>query len=154
MIKVTEGKLIGKGLTFCIVASRFNDFITSRLVDGATDALLRHDVDEKNIQLVWVPGGFELPLACKKIAQRGACDAIIALGAIIKGDTPHNDYIARECAKGIAQVMLDTGVPISFGVITPDTLEQAIERAGTKAGNKGAQAALAVLELVNVLKSL
>lgn len=154
MVRTTEGNLIGRGLSFCIVASRFNDFITTRLVDGAIDALRRHEVEENNIRVIWVPGSFELPIVCKKIAQRGEYDAVIALGAVIKGDTPHNDYIAGECAKGLAQVMLETGVPVAFGVITPDTLEQAIERAGTKAGNKGAQAALTALELVNVLKAL
>jgi len=148
--KIFEGKYSGKGKKICIIVSRFNDFITSKLLSGAMDTLVRHDVEETDIDTVWVPGSFEIPYMCKIVAKNKKYDGIIALGAIIKGETPHNEYIANETTKGIAQVMLETEVPISYGVITPENLEQAIERAGTKEGNKGSQAALTILELINV----
>lgn len=148
--KIYEGKLIGKNKKICIVVSRFNDFITKHLLDAAIDILVRHEVKQEDIDVVWVPGSFEIPFVCKKVALKKEYDGIIALGAIIKGDTSHNEYIATEVTKGIAQVMLETNVPIAYGIITPDNLEQAIERAGTKQGNKGAQAALTLLELINL----
>jgi 6,7-dimethyl-8-ribityllumazine synthase len=148
--KVYEGKFLGKDKKVCIVVARFNEFITKSLLDGAVDILLRHDVSKDNIDIVWVPGSFEIPYVCKKVALTKKYDGIIALGAIIKGDTSHNEYIATEVTKGIAQVMLETMLPIAYGIITPDDLEQAIERAGTKLGNKGAQAALTLLELINL----
>ncbi len=148
--KVYEGKLIGKGKKVCIVVSRFNDFITKHMLDAAVDILVRHEVNHDDIDIVWVPGSFEIPFMCKQAALSKKYDGIIALGAIIKGDTSHNEYIATEVTKGIAQVMLDTNTPIAYGIITPDTIEQAIERAGTKLGNKGAQAALTLLEMMNI----
>lgn len=148
--KIYEGKLIGKNKKICIVVSRFNDFITKHLLGAAIDILVRHEVKQEDIDIVWVPGSFEIPFVCKKVALKKEYDGIIALGAIIKGDTSHNEYIATEVTKGIAQVMLETNVPIAYGIITPDNLEQAIERAGTKQGNKGAQAALTLLELINL----
>ncbi|MGD0153164.1 MAG: 6,7-dimethyl-8-ribityllumazine synthase [Thermacetogeniaceae bacterium] len=153
MIKVYEGKLIGQGLRFGIVVARFNEFITSRLLSGALDILHRHEVDEASIEVAWVPGAFEIPLAAKKMAARGY-DAVICLGAVIRGATPHFEYIASEVTKGIAQIGLDKEIPIVYGLITADTLEQAIERAGTKAGNKGADAALSALEMANLLREL
>jgi 6,7-dimethyl-8-ribityllumazine synthase len=153
MAKTYEGKLIGQGMRFGIVVARFNDFITSRLLSGAMDALLRHDVDDGAIEIAWVPGAFEIPLAAKKMAAR-SYDAVICLGAIIRGATPHFEFIASEVTKGIAQIGLDKGLPIVYGLITADTLEQAIERAGTKAGNKGADAALTALEMANLLREL
>lgn len=148
--KIIEGKLTGKDKKVCIVVARFNDFITKHMLDAAIDILLRHEVDEKNIDIIWVPGSFEIPYICKQAALSKKYDGIIALGAIIKGDTSHNEYIATEVTKGIAQIMLETNVPIAYGIITPDNIEQAIERAGTKLGNKGAQAALTILELMNI----
>ncbi len=148
--KIYEGKYSGKGKKICIIVSRFNDFITSKLLSGAINTLVRHDVEENDIDTVWVPGSFEIPYMCKLVSKTKKYDGIIALGAIIKGETSHNEYIANETTKGIAQVMLDNEVPISYGVITPENLEQAIERAGTKEGNKGSQAALTILELINV----
>ncbi len=148
--RIIEGKLIGKDKKVCIVVSRFNDFITKHLLEGAIDTLLRHEVEENNIDVVWVPGSFEIPFICKKVALSKKYDGVIALGAIIKGDTTHNEYIATEVTKGIAQVMLETSVPISYGIITPENIEQAIERAGTKLGNKGSQAALTLLEIMNI----
>ncbi|MDD5687638.1 MAG: 6,7-dimethyl-8-ribityllumazine synthase [Elusimicrobia bacterium] len=150
MGKVLEGKLVAKGLKFGIVISRFNEFITSKLLDGCVDVLKRHDGDERDIDIVWVPGSFEIPYIANKLASLKKYDAIICLGAIIKGDTSHNDYIASEATKGIAAVGLKTGVPVVFGVLTTDTLEQAIERAGTKAGNKGATAAMTAIEMANL----
>lgn len=149
--KIIEGKLTGKGKKVCIVVARFNDFITKHLLDGAVNTLVRHEVEESNIDVVWVPGSFEIPFVCKKIALAGKYNGIIALGAIIKGDTSHNEYIATEVTKGIAQVMLETAVPIAYGIITPENIEQAIERAGTKHGNKGSQAAMTLLELMNII---
>lgn len=153
-MKVYEGRLLGDGLKVGIVVSRFNDFITRRLLEGALDALLRHGVSEDNIEISWVPGSFEIPLAALKMAKSGRYDGIICLGAIIRGDTPHFNYIASECAKGIAQTMLNCEIPISFGVLTTDNIEQAIERAGTKAGNKGWEAALSLIEMVNLIKEM
>lgn len=154
MTKILAGKLNAKGLKFGIVVSRFNEFISQKLLDGALDALIRHQADEEKIEVVWVPGSFEIPYAASKMAQSKKYDAIICLGAIIRGETPHFDYIASEVAKGIAQTALATGVPTIFGVITTDNLEQAIERAGTKAGNKGAEAAISAIEMVNLFAQM
>ena len=151
MAKVHAGKMMAKGKNFGIVISRFNEFISQKLLDGALDALRRHDADEERIEIFWVPGSFEIPWAARKMALSKKYDAILCLGAVIRGDTPHFDYIASEVAKGIAQNSLSTGVPTLFGIITADNLEQAINRAGTKAGNKGAQAALSAIEMVNLL---
>ncbi|MBW1824379.1 MAG: 6,7-dimethyl-8-ribityllumazine synthase [Deltaproteobacteria bacterium] len=152
MAKVIEGKLSAKGVKFGLVVSRFNDFINKRLMDGALDALNRHGAEDKNISIIMVPGSFEIPLMAKKLADSGNYDAVICLGAVIRGATPHFEYISAEVTKGIAQVALDTGVPISFGILTTDNIEQAIERAGTKSGNKGWDAAISAIEMVNVLK--
>ncbi|MQY52972.1 MAG: 6,7-dimethyl-8-ribityllumazine synthase [Firmicutes bacterium] len=151
MVKIHAGKMMAKGKNFGIVVSRFNDFISQKLLDGALDALRRHDADEERIEIFWVPGSFEIPCVARKMASSKKYDAILCLGAIIRGDTPHFDYIASEVAKGIAQTSLSTGVPTLFGIITADNLEQAINRAGTKDGNKGAQAALSAIEMVNLL---
>lgn len=153
-MNIYEGELTGKGLKFCIVASRFNDFITSKLTEGAIDALKRHGTSEKDIDLVRVPGAFELPIIARKLAQKGNYNAIIALGTIIRGSTPHFDYVAAEASKGIAVAGMETGVPVSFGVITSDTIEQAIERAGSKAGNKGWDAAMTAMEMANLMKKI
>lgn len=153
-MRVYEGKLVGRGKKFALVVSRFNEFITSKLLSGAIDALTRHEVAEEDICVAWVPGAFEIPLVARKLAERGDFDAVICLGAVIRGATPHFDYVASEVAKGIAKVSLDTGVPVIFGVITADTLEQAIERAGTKAGNKGFEAAVSALEMASLLAVL
>jgi 6,7-dimethyl-8-ribityllumazine synthase len=147
-----EGKLEAKGQKFGIVVSRFNSFICERLLEGAVDALIRHGVDDKNIHVARVPGAFEIPFFAKKMAESGKYDAIICLGAVIRGATPHFDFVASEVSKGVAQVSLASGVPISFGVLTTDTIEQAVERAGTKAGNKGFDAAITAIESVNLLK--
>jgi 6,7-dimethyl-8-ribityllumazine synthase len=149
-----EGHLVADGLRFGIVVARFNEFITNRLLGGAMDALLRHGADEERIDVAWVPGAFEIPLAAAKMASSGRYDAVICLGAIIRGATPHFDYVAAEASKGIAKVGLDTGVPVIFGVITADTIEQAIERAGTKAGNKGWDAALSAIEMSDLMRKL
>ncbi len=151
-MKVLEGIYEGKGLKIAIVASRFNEFITSRLVGGAEDCLRRHDVADDDITLAWVPGAFEIPLLAKKLAKSGKYDAVICVGAVIRGSTSHYDYVCAEVSKGIASVSLETGVPVMFGVLTTDTIEQAIERAGTKAGNKGYDCAMGALELVSLLK--
>ena len=153
-MKSYEGDLIGTGLKVGIVASRFNELLSNRLVDGARDALQRHGVDDEDVHIAWVPGSFEMPLVAKKMADSGSYDAVLALGVIIRGGTPHFDYVAGECVKGMAQVSLKHGVPISFGVLTVDTIEQAIERAGTKAGNKGHEAAMSAVEMVNVLRQI
>jgi len=153
-MKYIEGELKADGLKFGIVVSRFNDFITGKLLDGAVDALVRHGADKNNIEVVKVPGSFEIPLAAKKLAGKGVYDAIICLGAVIRGATPHFEYVAGEVSKGIAQTMLDSGVPIAFGVITADTIEQAVERAGTKSGNKGWDAALTAIEMARLLKKI
>ncbi|GGI31769.1 6,7-dimethyl-8-ribityllumazine synthase [Staphylococcus chromogenes] len=147
-----EGQLIGEGLKIGIVVSRFNDFITGRLVDGAFDALIRHQVKEEDIDIAYVPGAFELPLVAKKMAQTGNYDAVITLGCVIRGATSHYDYVCNEAAKGIAKASEDTGVPVIFGVLTTENIEQAIERAGTKAGNKGAEVAVGAIEMANLLK--
>lgn len=152
MTKIIEGNLVGTDLNIGIVASRFNELITSKLISGAKDALIRHGVDENNITLVWVPGAFEIPLAAKKLAEKKEFDAIISLGCVIRGATPHFDYVCNEVAKGVATASLDTGVPIAFGVLTTDTIEQAIERAGTKAGNKGFEAAVTAIEMANLFR--
>jgi len=149
---VYEGKYDGKGLKFAIVASRFNDFVVKSLIAGAVDALVRHNVDEKDIEIFKTPGAFEIPLICKKVAKTKKYDAVIALGAVIRGSTPHFDYVAAEVSKGVAKASYDTETPVIFGVLTTDTIEQAVERAGTKAGNKGAEAAMGALELVNLIK--
>lgn len=154
MPKIYEGQLIAKGLKFGIVASRFNEFITGKLLDGALDALHRHGAADADIEVAWVPGSFEIPLGAKKMAESGKYDAVICLGALIRGSTPHFDYIAAEAAKGIAQVGMSTGVPTIFGVITTESIEQAIERAGTKAGNKGFAAAESAIEMASLLRSL
>ena len=153
MVRTIEGDLQGQGLKVAIVATRFNGFITDRLVEGALDALRRHGVQEKDITLVKVPGSFELPLAVRR-ASAGKVDAVIALGALIRGGTPHFDYLSAEVTKGIGKVTLGSGVPVSFGVLTTDTLEQAIERAGTKAGNKGFEAALSAIEMAKLLRQM
>jgi 6,7-dimethyl-8-ribityllumazine synthase len=153
-MKIIEGELQAKGLKFGIVASRFNEFITSKLLDGAIDALLRHGAKEEDIEVIRVPGSFEIPLLAKKLAFKGAYNAIICLGAIIRGSTPHFEYIAAEVSKGIASASMETGVPIAFGVITSDTIEQAVERAGTKSGNKGWDAAITAIEMAQLLKKL
>jgi len=154
MPKTLEGKISAEGYRFGLVVSRFNDFISSKLVEGAVDALKRHGAAEEQLLLVKVPGAFEIPLAAKKLAESGKVDAVICLGAVIRGSTPHFDYVAAEVSKGIAVVALDTKVPVAFGVLTTDNLEQAIERAGTKSGNKGWDAALAAMEMVDLLKQL
>ena len=154
MSKSFEGVLLGKGLKFGVVVSRFNEFVTGKLLEGARDALLRHGVNEDDIAIAWVPGSFEIPLVAKKLAQTSKYDAVICLGAVVRGATPHFEYIAAEVSKGIANVGLDTGVPITYGVITADTLEQAIERAGTKAGNRGFDAAVNAIEMANLLKNI
>lgn len=151
---VYEGQLLGEGKRFGIVVSRFNEFITSKLLGGARDTLERHGVDWKQVDVAWVPGSFELPLAAQRLAASGNYDAVLCLGCVIRGHTPHFEYVASEAAKGIAQVGLQTGVPAVFGVITADTLEQAIERAGTKAGNKGAAAAASAIEMANLFQKL
>ena len=153
-VSTIEGQLDAKGLKFALVAGRFNDIITERLVGGAVDYLVRHGGDRADLTLVRVPGAFEIPLAAQKLADSGKYNGIICLGAVIRGATPHFDYVAGECTKGLAHVMLKSGVPVGFGVLTVDTLEQAIERAGSKAGNKGVEAAAAVLEMVRVLEQL
>jgi 6,7-dimethyl-8-ribityllumazine synthase len=151
-MKTYEGNLIAQGLKFGIIAGRFNEFIGGKLISGAIDALKRHGVDENDIELMWVPGAFEIPLAAKKMAKAKKYDGVICLGAVIRGSTPHFDYVASEVSKGIANVSLDTEVPVIFGVLTTDTIEQAIERAGTKAGNKGYDAAITAIEMANLLK--
>jgi len=154
MPKTLEGKITAEGLRFAIIASRFNDFISSKLVEGAMDALNRHGASEEKISLVKVPGSFEIPLVAKRLAEAGKFDGIICLGAVIRGATPHFDYVASEVSKGIAAVALETNTPVTFGVLTTDSLEQAIERAGSKSGNKGWDAAMAAMEMVNLLKEL
>ncbi len=154
MLKQFEGHLYAEGFRFGLVVSRFNEFISGKLLTGALDALKRHEAREEDIEVIWVPGAFEIPLIAKKMVKSGRYDAVICLGAVIRGDTPHFDYIASEVTKGIALVGLETEIPVMFGVITSDTLEQAIERAGTKAGNKGWDAALGAIEMVNLIKKI
>lgn len=151
-MKTFEGKLNGKGLKIGIVVSRFNEFISGKLLEGSLDALRRHDTADEDISVAWVPGSYEIPLMAKKLTQSGDYDAVICLGAVIRGSTPHFDFVANEVSKGIAQVGLDTTKPVIFGVITTDTLEQAIERAGTKSGNKGFDAAMSAIEMANLFK--
>jgi len=153
-IRTINGDLVARDLRFAIVAARFNDMIVDSLVRAAVDTLVRHGAAEKHIELVRVPGAFDLPLVVQKIAASKRCDAVVALGAVIRGATPHFDHVAGQCAAGLARVSLETGVPVAFGVLTTDTIEQAIERAGTKAGNKGADAALCALELASLLRRL
>ncbi len=153
-MRIIEGELQAKGLKFGIIVSRFNDFITSRLLEGATDALLRHGAKDDDIEVVRVPGAFEIPLIAKKLALKGTFQAVICLGTVIRGATPHFDYVASEVSKGIAAASLETGVPIAFGIITADTIEQAVERAGTKAGNKGWDAAVTAIEMAQVVKKI
>jgi 6,7-dimethyl-8-ribityllumazine synthase len=153
-MKVIEGELQAKGIKFGIIVSRFNEFITGKLLEGAKDALLRHGAKEDDIVVVRVPGSFEIPLVAKKMALKGIYDAIICLGSIIRGATPHFEYVAAEVSKGIASASLETGVPIAFGIITSDTIEQAIERAGTKSGNKGWDASITAIEMVQLVKKL
>ncbi len=153
MSKTYEGKLLGDNQKIAIIVSRFNEFITNKLLSGCLDALSRHNVNLDNVEIAWVPGAFEMPLVAQKMTSRGY-DAVICLGAVIRGATPHFEYVSAEVTKGIAQVGLNTGVPVVYGVITADTIEQAIERAGTKAGNKGVDAALTAIEMVNLLRQL
>jgi 6,7-dimethyl-8-ribityllumazine synthase len=152
--KKYEGNLVGAGLKFGLVVSRFNEFITGKLLDGAEDALTRHGVKSADIDVVWTPGAFEIPLVAKKMVEKGKYSAVICLGAVVRGGTPHFDYIASEVTKGVAHVSLKTGVPVIYGVITADTLEQAIERAGTKMGNAGFAAAVSAIEMANLMQAL
>ena len=152
--KVIEGELLARDLRFAFVAARFNDFIVEPLIRGALDALKRHGATEKQIEIVRVPGAFDIPIVARKLALSRRYDALIALGAVVRGQTPHFDYVAGECASGLARIALETGVPMAFGVLTTDTMEQAVDRAGGKAGNKGADAALAAVEMANLLRRL
>lgn len=154
MSKKYEGTLVGAGLKFGVVVSRFNEFITTKLLEGAQDALKRHGVKERDIDIAWTPGSFEIPLTAKAMAEKGTYSAVICLGAVIRGGTPHFDYIATEVTKGIAQVSLQSGVPVTYGIITADTLEQAIERAGTKMGNAGFGAAQTAIEMANLMRDI
>lgn len=154
MPKFIEGSLVSKGKKYGIVVARFNEFISNKLLGGALDALTRHGVQDKEITVAWAPGAFEVPIVTKKMAESGAYNAVIALGAVIRGSTPHFDYVAGEVAKGVAQVSLQSGVPVLFGVLTTDSIEQAIERAGTKAGNKGFDAAVAAIEMANLMEQI
>jgi 6,7-dimethyl-8-ribityllumazine synthase len=154
MSKTYEGNLLGKGLKIGVVVSRFNEFFSQKLLEGAQDALLRHGVTESDIDIAWTPGSFEIPLVAQKMAASKKYHAVICLGAVIRGGTPHFEYIAAEVSKGIAKVSLDTGIPVIFGIITADTLEQAVERSGTKAGNKGFDAAVSAIEMANLLKAI
>ena len=154
MYKVNEGNFIASGLKMAIVISRFNEFITSKLLGGAIDGLVRHGCFEKDIEVTWVPGAFEIPLVAQKIASKKQYDAIICLGAVIRGSTPHFEYVCAEVSKGVAKVSMDSGIPIIFGVLTTENIEQAIERAGTKSGNKGFEAAVSAVEMANLLKSI
>lgn len=153
-MKTLEGKLVAEGIRIGIVAARFNEFITSKLLGGAMDGLRRHDVAEDDIHVAWVPGAFEIPLVAKKMAKSGKYDAVICLGAVIRGSTSHYDYVCNEVSKGIAAVSMDAGIPVMFGVVTTENIEQAIERAGTKAGNKGYDCALGAIEMVNLLRAM
>ena len=153
-MKIFQGKLVGTGLRFAVVASRFNDLISSRLLEGVKDVLIRHGVRHQDIDVCWVPGAWEIPLVAKEMALTGRYDAVIAIGAVIRGDTPHFDYVSAEVSKGIAHIGLEQRVPVAFGVLTCDSLEQALLRAGSKAGNKGAEAALAALEMAELLRNI
>lgn len=154
MVKVIEGNLVGTGLKIGIVVSRFNEFITNKLLTGAIDGLKRHGVDEEVVSVLWVPGAFEIPLAAKKLVEKGEFDAVIALGTVIRGSTPHFDYVCNEVAKGVSALSIQSGTPVIFGVLTTDSIEQAIERAGTKAGNKGYDAAVSAIEMSNLYRNL
>ena len=154
MVKTIEGNLIAKGKKFGIIASRFNDFITKELVSGCLDTLIRHGVNNEDLSITWVPGAFEVPLLAQRLAKSKSYDALICLGTVIRGSTPHFEYVASEVAKGIAKVSLDTGLPVIFGIITADTIEQAVERAGTKEGNKGKDAAMSAIEMANLLMQI
>ncbi|WP_028561344.1 6,7-dimethyl-8-ribityllumazine synthase [Paenibacillus pinihumi] len=154
MTKIYEGHLVSKGLKYGIVAGRFNEFITGKLVSGALDCLKRHGAEDSEIELAWVPGAFEIPLIAQKMAESGKYDAVITLGAVIRGSTPHFDFVCNEAAKGVAAIGLKTGVPTIFGVLTTDSIEQAVERAGTKAGNKGWEAAASAIEMANLTQAL
>ena len=154
MMRTLEGKLVAEGMKVGIVAARFNEFITNKLLGGALDGLTRHDVREEDIEVAWVPGAFEIPLIAAKMAKSGKYDAVICLGAVIRGSTSHYDYVCNEVSKGIAAVSLETGVPVLFGVLTTENIEQAIERAGTKAGNKGYDCALSAVEMVNLIREM
>jgi 6,7-dimethyl-8-ribityllumazine synthase len=153
-MKIYEGKLISQGLKYGIIVGRFNEFIGGKLLSGAIDGLKRHGAEESEIEVTWVPGAFEIPLVAKKMANSGKYDAVICLGAVIRGATPHFDYVSNEVTKGVASVSLDSEIPVVFGVLTVDSIEQAIERAGTKAGNKGYEAAVTAIEMANLLKQL
>ncbi len=153
-MKTLEGKLVAKGIRVGIVAARFNEFITSKLLSGALDGLVRHDVQEEDIHVAWVPGAFEIPLIASKMAKSGKYDAVICLGAVIRGSTSHYDYVCNEVSKGVAAVGLESGIPVLFGVLTTENIEQAIERAGTKAGNKGYDCALSAIEMVNLIREI
>ncbi|MDD5602712.1 MAG: 6,7-dimethyl-8-ribityllumazine synthase [Eubacteriales bacterium] len=153
-VKTYEGKLLAEGLRFGIVTGRFNEFISSKLLGGALDGLMRHGAAEADIEVAWVPGAFEIPLVASGMASSGKYDAVICLGAVIRGSTPHFDYVAAEVSKGVAKVTLDTGIPVIFGVLTTDTIDQAVERAGTKSGNKGYDAAVTAIEMSNLMKTL
>ena len=153
-MNVLEGKLTAKGMKVAIVVARFNEFITSKLMGGAVDCLVRHECADEDITIVWVPGAFEVPLAAKKLAATGKYDAIICLGAVIRGATPHFDYVCAEASKGIAHVSMEDNLPVAFGILTTENIQQAVERAGTKAGNKGVDAAMTVIEMVNLFKNI
>ena len=153
-MRVLEGKVVAEGIRVGIVASRFNEFITNKLVGGALDGLKRHNVDEAQVDVAWVPGAFEIPLIASKMAKSGKYDAVICVGAVIRGNTSHYDYVCNEVSKGIASVSLDSGIPVLFGILTTENIEQAIERAGTKAGNKGYDCALSAIEMVNMIREI
>ncbi|SDL89028.1 6,7-dimethyl-8-ribityllumazine synthase [Halarsenatibacter silvermanii] len=154
MGRVIEGDLNGEGIEAGVVISRYNDFITGNLLEGAKDAMIRHGVDEDDIDVAWVPGSFEIPMAANKMVDSGRYDGVICLGAVIRGDTPHFEYVSSEVSKGIAKIGLDADIPVTFGILTTDTIEQAVERAGTKAGNKGFEAAVSMLEMANLMKNI
>lgn len=153
-MKTLEGKLTAKNMKIAIVVARFNEFITSKLLSGCVDCLIRHEAAEEDLTVAWVPGAFEIPMAAKKLAESGKYDAVICLGAVIRGATPHFDYVCAEASKGIAQVSMQTGVPVAFGVLTTENIQQAVERAGTKAGNKGVDCAMTAMEMVNLFKEM
>lgn len=153
-MKTLEGKLTAKNMKIAIVVARFNEFITSKLLSGCIDCLIRHEAADEDLTVAWVPGAFEIPMAAKKLAESGKYDAVICLGAVIRGATPHFDYVCAEASKGIAQVSMQTGVPVAFGVLTTENIQQAVERAGTKAGNKGVGCAMTAMEMVNLFKEM
>lgn len=153
-MKTLEGKLTAKNMKIAIVVARFNEFITSKLLSGCVDCLIRHEAADEDLTVAWVPGAFEIPVAAKKLAESGKYDAVICLGAVIRGATPHFDYVCAEASKGIAQVSMQTGVPVAFGVLTTENIQQAVERAGTKAGNKGVDCAMTAMEMVNLFKEI